>query len=57
MRRERAFLDVLARVTAYRLEGHSLSLLAGEDVAVRLESGEHDQIWDRSSPRAGTAVR
>jgi heat shock protein HslJ len=29
MQRERAFLDALARVTSYRLEGNSLTLLAG----------------------------
>ncbi len=37
MARERAFLDALARVTGYRLEGGSLTLLAGDEVVARFE--------------------
>lgn len=36
MERERAFLDALARVTAYELDGRSLSLYANGDVVVRM---------------------
>jgi copper homeostasis protein (lipoprotein) len=37
MARERAFLDALAGVTSYRLDGGSLTLLAGDEIAARLE--------------------
>jgi copper homeostasis protein (lipoprotein) len=37
MQRERAFLDALARVTAYELAGRSLGLYAGDDVVARFE--------------------
>jgi len=37
LERERAFLDVLARVTGSRLEGASLTLLAGDESVARLE--------------------
>lgn len=36
MELERRFLDALARITSYRLDGRSLALLAGEEIAVRL---------------------
>ena len=36
MERERVFLDALARVTAYELDGRSLILYADGDVVVRL---------------------
>jgi len=36
MERERVFLDALARVTAYELNGRSLILYADGDVVVRL---------------------
>ena len=36
MERERVFLDALARVTAYELDGRSLLLYADGDVVVRL---------------------
>jgi heat shock protein HslJ len=36
MQRERAFLDMLARVSSYRLEDASLELRAGEEVVARL---------------------
>ncbi len=36
MTREHAFLDALARVTSYALNGSSLILLAGDDVVARL---------------------
>jgi putative lipoprotein len=36
MERERAFLDALAQVTSYRLDGRSLALLAGETTVARL---------------------
>lgn len=36
MQRERAFLDALARVTSFRLEDRSLTLLAEGTVVVRL---------------------
>jgi heat shock protein HslJ len=35
MRRERAFLDALDRVTSYELEGRVLTLLAGESAVAR----------------------
>jgi heat shock protein HslJ len=36
MQREREFLDALARVTAYDLEGRSLTLYADGDIVARL---------------------
>ncbi|HEU4971293.1 MAG TPA: META domain-containing protein [Gaiellaceae bacterium] len=36
MQREREFLDALARVTGYALDGRSLALAAGGDVVARL---------------------
>ncbi len=36
MEREHAFLDALARVDGYALDGRSLDLLAGEEIVVRL---------------------
>jgi len=36
MDHERRFLDALGRVTSYRLDGRSLDLIAGEEIAVRL---------------------
>ena len=36
MQREREFLDALARVTGYALDGRSLTLDAGGDVVARL---------------------
>jgi copper homeostasis protein (lipoprotein) len=38
MARERAFLDALAAVTGYRLEGRSLTLVAGEGSVARFET-------------------
>ena len=35
MQRERAYLDALARVTSYLLEGSSLELLADDEVVAR----------------------
>jgi heat shock protein HslJ len=37
MAREQAFLDALARVTGARLEGNSLTLLAGDERVARFE--------------------
>jgi copper homeostasis protein (lipoprotein) len=37
MQRERAFLDALARVTSYRLDGRSLRLLADDATVAMLE--------------------
>ena len=37
MARERAFLDALATVTSFRLEGTSLTLLADDETVARLE--------------------
>jgi copper homeostasis protein (lipoprotein) len=36
MQREREFLDALARVTAYELDGRSLTLLADDKIVARL---------------------
>jgi heat shock protein HslJ len=36
MLRERVFLDALARVTSYQLDGSSLTLLAGDERVARL---------------------
>jgi copper homeostasis protein (lipoprotein) len=36
MRRERDFLDALARVTSYELDGASLTLVAGDEPILRL---------------------
>jgi heat shock protein HslJ len=36
MELERRFLDTLARITSYRLDGRSLDLLADDEIAVRL---------------------
>ena len=36
MERERAFLDALARVTSYALDGQLLTLLAGDEAVARL---------------------
>jgi hypothetical protein len=36
MERERAFLDALALVTTYELDGRSLAFLAGDEVVARL---------------------
>ena len=33
---EHRFLDALARISSYRLDGRSLALLAGDEIAVRL---------------------
>jgi heat shock protein HslJ len=35
MQRERAFLDVLARVTSYQLDGDALTLHAGDEAVAR----------------------
>jgi heat shock protein HslJ len=37
MAREHAFLDALARITGARLEGNSLTLLAGDESVARFE--------------------
>ena len=36
MQRERAFLDALARVTSYELDGQLLTLLSGDEAVARL---------------------
>jgi hypothetical protein len=36
MQRERAFLDALARVTSYELDGRLLTLLSGDEAVARL---------------------
>ena len=36
MRREQAFLDALARVTSYELDGRTLTLLADDEAIVKL---------------------
>ena len=40
MSRERAFIEALEATTAFRIEGETLELLAGEEVVARLVSGE-----------------
>ena len=39
MRRETQFLDALARVTSYELEGATLTLLEADEPVARLEAG------------------
>ncbi len=39
MIRERAFIEALEATTAFRIEGETLELLAGEEVVARLVSG------------------
>jgi heat shock protein HslJ len=40
MRRERAFVEALEATTAFRIEGETLDLLAGDEVVARLAAGE-----------------
>jgi heat shock protein HslJ len=40
MSRERAFIEALEATTAFRIEGETLELLAGDEVVARLASGE-----------------
>lgn len=35
MQRERAYLDILVRVTSYQLDGNSLALLAGDETVAQ----------------------